>query len=66
MEIVRALTGAGPRLIRETARLVGGDVKAVHGDLHALPDAGILEKANDGIEFPYDSIHIDAVLKAAE
>jgi hypothetical protein len=36
----------------------GRDVKAVHGDVHALLIAGVLDKTKDGrIEFPYDGIH---------
>lgn len=64
-EIVRAMTGAGPLSIRETARRVGRDVKAVHGDVHALLNAGILRKTNGGIVFPFDAIRVDVMLKAA-
>ena len=35
-EIVRALSGQGALSIREVARRVGRDVKAVHGDVQAL------------------------------
>ena len=35
-ELLQALTGQGPLSIREAARRVGRDVKAVHGDLSAL------------------------------
>jgi predicted transcriptional regulator len=65
-EIVRTMTGAGPLSIRETARRVNRDVKAVHGDVHALLTAGMLWKTQDGqIEFPFNAIHIDATVKAA-
>lgn len=65
-ELVRALTGAGPVTIREAARRVRRDVKAVHGDVHALLSAGVLSKTAQGrIEFPFNAIHIDVVLKAA-
>jgi len=51
--ILRALTGAGPLSIREIARRVERDVKAVHADVHALLDAGILDRTGDGeIVFP--------------
>src|SRR3977135_786174 len=33
-ELLSALTGAGPVTLREAARRVGRDVKAVHGDVH--------------------------------
>ena len=64
-EILKTMTGAGALAIREIARRVGRDVKAVHGDVHALLDAGILEKTDAGIIFPYDSIHVDFMLKVA-
>lgn len=65
-EILKTMTGAGPLAIREIARRVGRDVKAVHGDVHALLNAGLLDKAEDGrVVFPYDAVHVDFVLKAA-
>lgn len=64
-ELLKALTGAGAVSIRETARRVGRDVKAVHGDVTALLAAGILRRSDAGIEFPYDAVHVDFVLKAA-
>lgn len=65
-ELIRALTGAGPVTIREAARRVERDVKAVHGDIHALLDAGILRKTDNGrVEFPFDAIRVDVMLRAA-
>jgi predicted transcriptional regulator len=65
-EILRTLTGAGPLSIRETARRVGRDVKAVHGDVTALLTAGVLRKTEAGlVEFPFDAIKVDVLLKAA-
>lgn len=65
-ELLRALTGAGPVTLREAARRVARDVKAVHGDAHALLDAGILERTTDGkIVFPFDAVHVDFMLRAA-
>jgi predicted transcriptional regulator len=64
--LIKALAGQGPMSIREAARRVDRDVKAVHGDVQALLNAGVLWKTEDGkIEFPFDTIHIDAVVKAA-
>jgi predicted transcriptional regulator len=41
-------------------------VKSVHRDVHALLNAGVLERTDDGaIEFPYDAVHVDFMLKAA-
>jgi predicted transcriptional regulator len=65
-ELIRALTGAGPVTIREAARRVGRDVKAVHGDVHALLNAGVLQKTASGrIVFPYEAIRVDVMLRAA-
>lgn len=65
-ELLKAMTGAGPLSIRELARRVGRDVKAVHGDVHALLEAGVIDRGEDGrIEFPYDAVHVDFVLRAA-
>jgi predicted transcriptional regulator len=46
---------------------VGRDVKAVHGDIHALLSAGVLDRTEDGkIVFPYDAVHVDfTITKAA-
>ena len=59
------MTNADTLAIREIARRVGRDVKAVHGDIHALLNAGILEKNDGGILFPYDAVHVDFMLEAA-
>jgi len=65
-ELIRTITGAGPLTIREAARRVDRDVKGVHGDVHTLLNAGILQKTGDGlIIFPYDAIRVDIMLHAA-
>jgi len=65
-ELLKAMTGAGPISIREAARRLKRDVKAVHGDVHALLNAGILQKTDNGrIDFPYDAVHVNFRLKAA-
>ncbi len=65
-ELLKLMTGAGPMAIREAARRSGRDVKSVHMDVHALLNAGILEKTENGlVEFPYDAVHVDFTLKAA-
>ena len=65
-ELLNVMTGAGTMSIREAARRVERDVKAVHGDVTALLNAGLLSKTDDGmIVFPYDAIHVDFMLKAA-
>ena len=65
-ELLRALCGAGPMSIREAARRVGRDVKAVHGDVTALLNAGVLDRAEGGgIVFPYEAVKIEFMLQAA-
>jgi predicted transcriptional regulator len=65
-EILKVLCGAGPVSIREAARRVGRDVKAVHGDVTALLKAGILERVEGGgVEFPYEAVKVEFLLQAA-
>lgn len=64
-ELLQAMTGQGAISIREAARRVGRDVKAVHGDVHALLNAGILNRTTAGVEFPYEAVHVDFVLTTA-
>lgn len=65
-ELLKAMTGQGAMTIREAARRVDRDVKAVHGDVHALLDAGVLDRTEDGrVTFPYDAVHVDFILTAA-
>ncbi|HXP96584.1 MAG TPA: DNA-binding protein [Telmatospirillum sp.] len=65
-ELLKAMTGKEAMSVRGAARLVGRDVKAVHSDIHALLVAGVLRKTDDGqVVFPFDTVHIDFMLKAA-
>lgn len=65
-ELLKAITGQGGMTIREAARRVGRDVKAVHGDIHALLDAGVLDRTQQGlVVFPYDAVHVDFTLTKA-
>ena len=65
-DLLRVMAGAGPMTIREAARRMKRDVKAVHGDVQALLNAGLLQKTEKGqIIFPYDTVHVDFMLKAA-
>ncbi len=66
MALVQTLTGAGPMTLREAARRVGRDVRAVHSDVHMLLQAGVLRKDDEGrIEFPYTAAHVDFMLETA-
>lgn len=65
-ELLKVLCGAGPLSIREAARRIGRDVKAVHGDITALLEASVLTRASDGrIEFPFDAVKVEFLLRAA-
>jgi predicted transcriptional regulator len=65
-KLLKALYGAGPVSIREAARRVGRDVKAVHGDVIALVNAGLLNRiGGEGIEFPFDAVKVEFLLNAA-
>ncbi|SAK80389.1 hypothetical protein AWB80_05058 [Caballeronia pedi] len=66
-QIIRAMTGAGPMSIRELSRRIERDVKGVHRDVTALLEAGLLEHDEHGaIVFPFDTVHVDFTLKAAD
>lgn len=65
-ELLKALCGAGPVSIREAARRVSRDVKAVHGDVTALLAAGVLSRTESGgIEFPFEAVKVEFLLQAA-
>lgn len=65
-ELLKALCGAGPVSIREAARRVHRDVKAVHGDITALISAGLLIRAQrGGVEFPFEAVKVEFLLQAA-
>jgi predicted transcriptional regulator len=65
-ELIKALCGAGPVSIREAARRVGRDVKAVHGDITALLHAGVLSRAQGGgVVFPFEAVKVEFLLHAA-
>ncbi|HEX9806797.1 MAG TPA: transcriptional regulator [Alteraurantiacibacter sp.] len=64
-ELLQAMTGQGVISIREAARRAGRDVKAVHGDVQALINAGVIDRVERGIVFPYDAVHVDFMLTKA-
>ena len=65
-ELLKALCGAGPLSVRETAKRVGRDVKAVHGDITALAAAGLVDRdARGRVEFPYEAVKVEFMLQAA-
>ena len=64
-KILQVMTGQGELSIREVARRVSRDVKAVHSDVTALLNAGVVERTAAGVVFPYDAVHVDFTLQAA-
>jgi predicted transcriptional regulator len=65
-DLLQVMTGRGAMAIREVARCLGRDVKAVHSDIHKLLKTGILNKTEEGkVEFPFDELHVDFTLRAA-
>jgi predicted transcriptional regulator len=65
-ELLKAMCGAGPISIREAARRVERDVKAVHSDITALLNAGVLDRVEDGrVVFPFQAVKVEFLLRAA-
>jgi predicted transcriptional regulator len=65
-ELLKVLCGAGPVSIREAARRAERDVKAVHSDVTALLNAGVLDRIEDGrIVFPFEAVKVEFLLQAA-
>lgn len=65
-ELLKAMAGQGPLSIREVARRVDRDVKGVHGDVHALIEAGLLDRtAKNRVVFPFAAVRVAFTLRAA-
>ncbi|WP_425374741.1 helix-turn-helix domain-containing protein [Phyllobacterium myrsinacearum] len=65
LAIVKALAGQGTLPIREVARRVNRDVQAVHRDITTLVNAGVINRADNGVSFPYERIHFEFDVSAA-
>ena len=65
LAIVKALSGQGALSIREVARRVERDIQAVHRDVTTLINAGVIDRTDGGIEFPYTRIHFEFDVSAA-
>jgi predicted transcriptional regulator len=64
--ILKSMAGQAPMAIREIARRVDRDVRAVHSDVNVLLNAGLVERTDDGrVHLPYDAIHVNFVLSTA-
>jgi len=65
-KLLKAMCGVGPISIREAARRVERDVKAVHSDITALLNAGVLDRVEDGrVVFPFEAVKVEFLLHAA-
>ena len=65
-ELLKAMCGAGPITVREAARRVGRDVKAVYTARTALLAAGVLRGTAAGeMEFLYVAVKVEFLLQAA-
>lgn len=59
-DILTVMAGGGEMSIREVARKVDRDVKAVHGDVTSLIKNGIVKRGESGkVIFPYDWFHLN-------
>lgn len=65
LEIVKAMVGVGVVSIRQLARSVDRDFKGVHSDVTALVNAGVIDRVDGGIIFPYEAIHVEFDVPAA-
>jgi predicted transcriptional regulator len=65
-ELLKVMAGQAPMTIRAAARRLGRDLKAVHGDVSALIQCGILDKTPEGrVAFRFDAVRVDFTLHAA-
>jgi predicted transcriptional regulator len=63
-QIIQLMTGQEAMSLREIARRAERDVKAVHGDVHALIAAGVIDRTADGkFVFPYDAVRVEFTLR---
>lgn len=65
MQIAEAMAGAGEMTMREVARRVGRDFKAVHSDILGLIEVGVVERTESGVIMPFDEIHLDLIKLSA-
>jgi predicted transcriptional regulator len=64
--VLKAMMGRGEMGVRELARTLERDVKAVHTDVTTLVEAGVIERKESGaVSFPYDAVRVDFTVQAA-
>ncbi|MEY9167053.1 putative transcriptional regulator [Sinorhizobium fredii] len=59
LDIVKALARQGLLSTHEVSRRANRDVQAVNRDVTTLINAGVIDRTESGIEFPYDGIHFE-------
>jgi predicted transcriptional regulator len=64
LEIIRTMAGQEALSYREVARRVGRDFKGVHTDLTAMIAAGVVDRKDDGVVFPYETMRFDFDIQA--
>jgi predicted transcriptional regulator len=64
-ELLKALCGSGRMTHPEAAQRVGRGVVAVNADIDMLAKAGIIERDDDDVEFPFDRVRVEFMLEAA-
>jgi len=64
-DILKAMAGAGVLGVRELARRLNRDVRAVHSDTRVLLNAGVIDKTDDGkLLFPYRRVKMQLAFDA--
>lgn len=64
--MLKAFCGGDPIGVRELARRVGRDVRAVHADAQRLIGIGLIDRAGNGkLHFPYSGVHLELDWRAA-
>jgi len=65
--LLETMTGAGEIGVRELARRLGRDVKAVHTDVNALVMAGVIDRTDGGkYLFPFDKVIVQFEFETLE
>jgi len=65
VRMLKAMAGARVMGVRELARRVGRDVRAVHADIRVLLDAGVIDRTDNGkLIFPYRHVQVQFTLEA--